>query len=115
MKKSILAILSTLTLVGCGGGSSSSSSSNEDNGTPSDPFKTVKVEYTLNGSDQPTCHNAYQRSGIESNSVYMRCTWICAEYEGASPVTVGLSFEKIGGIWEFEEDTVITGPSNCHN
>ena len=110
-----LATLSTLALIGCGGSTSSSNSGTNSDGTAKDPQKIEKVEYTLNGSEQPICHNASHKSGISSSSTSMSCQWICGEYEGASPVHVLLSFEKIGGIWEFDDDYVSTSPVGfCH-
>ena len=108
----LLATVGMALLLGCGGGGSGGSSSAQG---PNDEYKIQKVEYTLNGASHPTCHNASHKSGIESNSEYMTCQWFCGEYEGASPVHVLLSFEKIGGIWEFEDDSVMTTTLPCHN
>ena len=114
MKKLNLAIatVATLALIGCGGGGGGSSSSN---GTSSDAWKTQKVSYTLNGSNHPTCNKPYHMSGIESNSERMSCMWLCGEYEGARPVTVSLRFEKVGGVWELENDSVSTANERCHD
>ena len=109
----LLAAVGMTLLVGCGGGGSGGSSSAQ---TPNDWTKIQKVEYTLNGADHPTCHNAFSKTGIGSRSTSMTCTWLCGEYEGARPVSVLLSFEKVGGIWEFEDDVVTTSELNrCHN
>ena len=114
MKKFMLtlAILSTLALIGCGGGGG---------GTSSDQFKTQKVSYSLNGSTPPTCPNATRISTVKAqkeNDIGIHdCLWICGDYEGASPLTVGLSFQQHGknAAWEFADDVVTTAPQQCHN
>ena len=103
----LLVAVGMALLVGCGGSSSAQ--------TPNDEFTIQKVEYTLNGASHPTCHNASSKAGIGSRSTIMSCTWFCGEYEGAKPVTVVLDFEKVGGIWELEDDLVMTPLYPCHN
>jgi len=119
MKKLHIALATavTLALSGCGGGGGSSSGGGgtKSDGTASDPYKIQKVEYTLNGSELPSCNKPYIMTGIGSNSKNMACAWICGEYEGASPVQVYLYFDKVGGIWEFDFDYVSTALPQCHN
>jgi len=114
--------VSALALIGCGGGGSPFShvpgtpgSTSTSHNNSSDPWKTQNAVYTLHGGDHPTCNKPYRMSGIESNSDYMTCTWLCGEYEGARPVTVVLTFEKTGGIWELTDDSVSTASDYCHN
>ena len=110
--------VSALLLTACGGGGSGSSSNKGQNSNTlaSDPSKIYNVEYTLNGSNHPTCHNAAHITGLQSSSTDMTCQWICGSYEGASPIHVLLSFKKIGDAWEFDRDLVMTSPANyCHN
>ena len=112
MKKvSLILLTSTFLVIGCGGSGGSSSGTNAD-GTVQDQTKIQNVEYTLNGSDIPTCKNASYIASSKAHTsddigVY-QCIWSCGSYEGASPVTVHLDFIQYGntGAWEFNSDTV---------
>jgi len=112
-----LVAMTAVTLIGCGGGGSGSSS----NGAASDQFKIQTVEYTLNGTNPPSCPNASRvttsKAKNDGDIGSQSCTWFCGSYEGASPITVGLSFIQYGkdGVWEFDQDIVTTAPGQCHN
>ena len=108
----ILVIMTAVTLIGCGGGGSGSSS---------DSYKIQTVEYTLNGSNLPSCPNASRITTSKAQNdddigVHI-CMWNCGSYEGVSPITASLSFAQYGkdGVWEFYEDIVTTAPGQCHN
>ena len=113
-----LATMTVATLIGCGGSGSSSPS----NGAASDQFKIQTVEYTLNGSNLPSCPNASSISTIKAKNDddigIQNCTWFCGLYEGAStPISVLLTFQQDGkdGVWEFDQEVVSTAPGLCHN
>ena len=93
-----LALLTLITINGCGGGSSTS-------GSNSGELPTVEVKYTLNGTKRPTCHNAYNKGELNpSPNETIFCRWLCGSYQGSETLSVGLSFEKNtpteDGIWE---------------
>jgi len=122
IKYGVVAV-SILGFMGCGGGGGSSSGSannNPTNGT-NDPYKIVDVTYKLNGSAPVSCPGAYNISitrAQNSNDLGIQdCFWLCGSYQGASPVTVGLSFQQNGKDtpWEFESETIMTAPNQCHN
>ena len=105
--------MTAVTLIGCGGGGSGSSS---------DSYKIQTVEYTLNGSNLPSCPNASHITTLKAKNDddigIQHCTWFCGLYEGASsPMTVGLSFQQYGkdGVWEFDQEVVSTASGLCHN
>jgi len=108
-----LAAVATLALIGCGGGSSSNS------GSSNDGFKIYKVEYSLNGTNLPSCPNAHITTTPAQNNSdigIQNCTWICGDYQG-STMAVSLSFQQNGknGIWEFDGEVLQTAPAQCHN
>ena len=96
-----LALLTLITINGCGGGSSTS-------GSNVGKQPTVEVKYTLNGTERPTCHNADDKGELNpSPGETIFCTWLCGSYQGSGTLSVGLTFEKNptteDGIWELED------------
>lgn len=103
-KSTTLALLTLITINGCGGGSSTTGSN-----TGKQP--TVEVKYTLNGTQRPTCHNADDKGELKptpDNNVL--CIWLCGSYEGSETLLVGLTFEKNpktkDGIWELANESL---------
>ena len=112
-------IVSPLLIIGCGGSTSTKSATNSD-GSAKDPYKIVKATYSLNGSNLPTCNKPgyifTSKAQKETDKGGFDCTWLCAEYEGAKPISVTLSFDQNGknGVWEFEDEFLSTAPAECH-
>jgi hypothetical protein len=108
-----LATMAAVTLIGCGGGGGG--------GGSSDLYKTQTVSYTLNGSNLPTCPNAGHITSSKAQNGddigVQQCMWYCGSYQGASPVTVSLTFIQNGkdGVWAFDGETIMTAPQQCHN
>ena len=111
-----MATMAAVILIGCGGGGSSS-----NNAATSDPYKIQTVGYTLNGSNLPSCPNASNITTLKAQNNddfgIHSCMWMCGSYEGASPITVSLSFQQYGkdDVWEFDHDVVMTAQGQCHN
>jgi len=114
-----IAIVFPLLIIGCGGSTSTKSATNSD-GTAKDPYKIVKATYSLNGSNLPTCNKPgyifTSKAQKETDIGSLSCMWLCAEYEGAKPISVTLGFYQDGknGVWEFESEFLSTAPANCH-
>jgi len=106
----VLLVAVSAIVAGCGGSSA----------TSSDEFKIEKVEYSIE-NNQITCNKPSSQtiSKAQRNDDYgvAFCTWLCGSYEGASPVTVRLTFVQDGkdAPWTFDSDTISTASEMCHN
>ena len=103
-KLTIIALLSLITINGCGGGSST-------DGSDTNKKPTVEVKYTLNGTERPSCLKADDKGILNPTpNDYIICTWLCGKYQGSKTVAVSLSFEKNpkteDGIWELDDETI---------
>ena len=103
-KSTTLALLTLITINGCGGGSSTTGSN-----TGKQP--TVEVKYTLNGTQRPTCHNADRTGELNPTPIdYVICDWYCGSYQGSDTVEVELIFQKVPkteeGIWELSHENL---------
>jgi len=109
MKKTILTVIVTLALIGCGGGGSNPISTTMP--TSDGKLPTVDVKYTLNGIKRPTCHNADDIGELTPDDKdFVLCIWLCGKYDNASPIAVSLSFKKNvntpQGVWELEDEHI---------
>jgi len=114
-----ITIIFPLLIIGCGENTSTKSAANP-NGSAKDPYKIVKATYSLNGSSLPTCNKPgyvfISKAQKETDTGSFNCIWLCAEYEGAKPISVTLSFYQNGknNVWEFEDEFLSTAPTKCH-
>lgn len=104
-KLAILATLALLTLNGCGGSSAESTTVDQNIGE----LQTVDVDYTLNGKERPTCHNADDIGELKpSPTDFVLCIWLCGKYQGSETIKVSINFMKNPkteeGIWELEDE-----------
>jgi len=126
LQKLTITSIAAFTLIGCGGGGGGSTGNNNGSNNPvgngnNDPYKIVPVSYSLNGSEAPSCPDAYRVTIVKAQKAddigVASCFWLCGQYEGARPVSVQLTFQQNGkgSSWQFDSDVIITAPDQCHN
>ncbi|MCF6245288.1 MAG: hypothetical protein L3J43_09660 [Sulfurovum sp.] len=115
MIKTTIALTTTLLILnGCGGGGTNTPLGQVEGDLYKD-FRIQKVEYELNGKNTPICKNVGQQTGLEKSALRSTCTWICGDYQGASPIAVLLAFERedANSVWQFEREHLSTASSAC--
>ena len=116
MKMIVPISIGLMILNGCGGGSGTTNTPlGQYEGDLYRDFRIQKVEYTLNGKNTPICKNVYSQSGLEKSALRSSCTWICGDYQGASPIAVVLKFERedANSVWAFDSEFLSTASSTC--
>lgn len=115
MKKMTIALTTALLIFnGCGGGGTNTPLGQVEGDLYKD-FRIKKVEYKLDGKNTPICKNVHQQTGLGKSALRSTCIWICGDYQGASPVAVGLLFERedANSVWKFESENISTASTTC--
>ena len=104
--RTALLLITTLLFAACGDDSTSG-----DDSSSTDTPPVASYELTADG---PECSEGAQVSrSTSAGCTVVGCTWLCAEYEGESPVDVNVKLKSCPGeSWEVLSETVLDSASS---